>query len=43
LGLAIVKEIVQAHGGDVDVESGVGKGSSFRFTLPLKMDPSGSY
>jgi signal transduction histidine kinase len=38
LGLAIVKEIVRAHGGDVGVESVVGKGSIFRFTLPSRMD-----
>ena len=36
LGLAIVKEIVQAHGGDVGAESEIGKGSTFRFTLPLR-------
>jgi two-component system, NtrC family, sensor histidine kinase KinB len=35
LGLAIVKEIVHSHGGDVRVESKMGKGSTFRFTLPL--------
>jgi two-component system phosphate regulon sensor histidine kinase PhoR len=35
LGLAIVKSIAQKHGGDVTVESEVGKGSCFILTLPL--------
>ncbi|MHB1127136.1 MAG: ATP-binding protein [Bacillota bacterium] len=35
LGLSIVRSIVQAHGGQVGVESMPGKGSAFYLTLPL--------
>lgn len=35
IGLAIAKEIVQYHDGVIDVESVVGEGSIFSFTLPL--------
>jgi PAS domain S-box-containing protein len=34
LGLALVKEIVEAHGGTVQLESRVGQGSKFRIHLP---------
>ncbi len=34
LGLAIVKHVALKHGGKVDAESEVGKGSSFRISLP---------
>ncbi len=38
LGLSIVKHIIQTHGGEVDVESWPGRGTTFRFTLP-RADP----
>lgn len=34
LGLSIVKHLVQAHNGELFVESEVGKGSTFSFTIP---------
>lgn len=34
LGLVIVKNIVQAHNGEIDVESELGKGSKFWFSIP---------
>jgi protein-histidine pros-kinase len=35
LGLALTRSLVALHGGEINVESAFGKGSTFRVTLPL--------
>lgn len=42
LGLPIVRQVVEIYGGTIEVESEVGKGSTFRFMLPLAEDQEGS-
>ncbi len=35
LGLAIVKHLVLAHGGELGIESELGRGTKVRFTIPV--------
>ena len=38
LGLAISKKIIELHGGSISVQSSVGHGSTFAFTLPITVE-----
>jgi two-component system, OmpR family, phosphate regulon sensor histidine kinase PhoR len=39
LGLSIARHIVNAHGGDIRVESELGRGATFVFSLPMAVFP----
>lgn len=39
LGLAVSRNIVEAHGGNIEVQSDLGKGTTFTVTLPLNITP----
>jgi signal transduction histidine kinase len=41
LGLSVCHSIVESHGGRIDVESELGKGSTFTIVLPIKSAKSG--
>jgi len=36
LGLSLTRKFVEMHGGKIWVESELGKGATFTFTLPIK-------
>ena len=42
LGLSIARNLVEAHGGRIEIESAPGRGTEVRFTLPRMARPQGS-
>ena len=41
LGLSIAKRIIELHGGQIGVESSLGQGATFWFTLPVRVERQG--
>jgi signal transduction histidine kinase len=42
LGLTLAKKFVELHGGRISVQSRVNQGSTFTFTLPVRLDERGA-
>ena len=42
LGLALVRAVARAHGGEVRVRSAPGEGSEFALVLPVRLPAAGS-
>ncbi|WP_147297748.1 tetratricopeptide repeat protein [Seonamhaeicola aphaedonensis] len=43
LGLSVTKQLIELHGGEIKVNSIVGKGSTFSFTVPKSSENRGDY
>ncbi len=42
LGLTLAKKFMESHGGRISVQSRVSQGSTFTFTLPVRLDERGA-
>ena len=42
LGLSLVKQVVELHGGKIKVQSELGKGSLFSIHIPMSSEPTGN-
>lgn len=42
IGLALAKEIIELHGGRIEVTSEVGRGTTMSFVIPLRIEPPGN-